>query len=207
MDNFLIFNFDAGHINEHCKQTYFNSRAKAIEYLKWAVEQYYDKINRLNELIIQKESKRKDKNIIGDIIPDPDGREDIYINREAYAEENDRELLFKSMLYLKNKLKEIESLNKKKEKQILKMEHEKIFWKGSEKELIILIEKLIENKYIEVDWFKRYVFIEEHFINKNGKPFKNTQSSVVKSNPHLNTEKISDFFEEYEKTQHDKSPQ
>ena len=58
----------------------------------------------------QKESKRKDQNTIGDIIPDPDGNDNILIKRSAYAEENEREILYESMVYLKNKLINLVSL-------------------------------------------------------------------------------------------------
>ena len=91
--------------------------------------------------------------------------------------------LFKSMVYLKDKLRYLESQNKKKEKQIINNKFEKIHWTGTELQLIILFEQLVENKLIVIQPKPIYKFISEYFENKFGNEFDPNQLAKATKAP------------------------
>ena len=70
-----------------------------------------------------------------------------------------------------------------------------IKWQGTEVQLVYLFNKLIDEKLISEEHDKeKYVIISEHFINKHGKKFKNTQlANSLQKIPPNSQEKSSDL--------------
>jgi len=62
-------------------------------------------------------------------------------------------------------------------------EKQKIQWHGTEKQIVGLFSMLLDKRIIPLSYRQNYLkFIELHFLNKNRKPFKSDQLTVVKSN-------------------------
>ena len=76
--------------------------------------------------------------------------------------------------------------------EIAEMPSQKIKWIGTESQLIYLFQELVNAKLLPDDLFTTlgggYKLISQHFINKNGRPFKNTQLAQVYQNLRLNKE-------------------
>lgn len=67
-------------------------------------------------------------------------------------------------------------------KQPKKENDEKIWWKGTENQLIYFIELLFKNNLIDLSQYeKRFALFSTHFKNKDGNSFKNTQLSKSQS--------------------------
>lgn len=141
------FNFELEEVLEHAKK--LKSTDQSIEYLQ--------RILRL---------KKNNKTIIDNSLDDPD---------------------YDFVTEIKSEIKRLKRLDGKKEKRNRKNEADKentklttndnrIWWKGTEPQIVYLFDLLFNSQLIDRTQFtNRYAIIEKNFKNKFGKPFDNKQ--------------------------------
>ena len=168
-DKYEEFDFNYGKIMDFCNR--LSSTVQQIKYLKWILIE----LEHLGDdaIPILKYGLKQYLSDMANIEVEDD---DLII--PEYTNHKELPTIIQKEIDYREKLVELSSYGKLNDNQT---DFQKIRWRGSERQLLDLVNELGERDLILINMAHYKQFIVNHFVNRKGLPFKNKQLSEVET--------------------------